>query len=364
VGGTRPSGTSGILHQVTVRSLLPATSYQYRVRGPRRSWSRAFTARTAPRRVSSDFDFAYVADTGLIGRSDGLATGTKQVIAEIAKLNPLFVLGGGDFAYYSSDKRYGSLDNSIDAWFNQMQPVAARAPLMPAYGNHEILLKERYEDWAPRFPTPTGYGGFDNRQNYSFEVGDVHFVSILSVRDGNMPLPQEQVNWIDQDIAAAQAARKRWIIPFMHAPAFGDGENHRPNRALRDQLSPIFERYGVKLVIASHDQAYERSYPLVGVTSTRYTATSTDPGCYTRADGVTYVKVSPGGKLSNISGGFSPFRNPETPSWTAYRNNTIHNFAHVRVSRTGVLQFATWGVKGDGSPPVLIDSFRYTIGSC
>jgi hypothetical protein len=359
-GARRTSGTTGTLHEAKLTSLTPGTKYEYRVRADGGSWGPFFTTRTAP--TSGDVDFVYFADTGLIGRTDGLATGTKQVIDEIAKLNPLLLLGGGDYAYFDTDKRYGTLNNTIDAWFNQMQPATSLAPIMPVYGNHEILLSESYEPWAARFPTPVGIGGFDNRQNYSFDVGDVHFVAIMAVSD-TAGLASSVLSWIDQDLQAAKNAGKRWLIPFFHVPGFGDGTNHRGNSTLRGQLGPIFEKHGVKLAIASHDQAYERSYPLVNVTSTGYSPTSSSKSCYTNADGVTWVKVSPAGKLSNINGSFASFATNPPPSWTAFRDNTAHHFARVTVN-TSRLRFEAFGVKGDGSAPVIQDSFEYTTGSC
>jgi hypothetical protein len=61
----------------------------------------------------------FFADTGLIGRLDGLATGTAQVRDEIAALDPTLLLGGGDYAYFDTDKRFGDLNATIDAWFDQ-----------------------------------------------------------------------------------------------------------------------------------------------------------------------------------------------------------------------------------------------------
>ena len=333
---------------VTLGSLTPSTAYEYHVRSSASEWSGISSARTGPVPGPADFEFVYVADTGLIGRADGLATGTQQVRDEIAKDNPLLVLGGADYVSFDTDTRYGTLEKTIDAWFNQMQPVASRSVFMPTYGNHETVLGEGFTNWAARFPTPDGWNG---RRNY------------LSVSD-TAALEQASVDWIDADLTAAQTAGRRWLIPFMHAPMFGDGTNHPANTTLRGQLAPIFERHGVKLVIAAHDQAYERSYPLKDVTSSSWTRTSSATDCYTAADGITWVKVSPGGKLSNISGGFSPFGTTPPPSWTAYRDNTSHVFARVRVGAAGTLAFEAWGVKGDGSPAFLKDSFRYTTGAC
>jgi len=361
-GAQRTSGTTGKLHQVNLSGLSPSTAYEYRVRGDGGTWSAVYSTRTAPPPgPAADFDVIYFADTGLVGRKDGLATGTKQVVDEIAALNPLLVLPGGDYASYNSDKRYGTLENTIDAWFNQVQPIASRSPMMPTYGNHEgqTTLGEAYEPWANRFPTPEGW---NNRQAYSFEVGDVHFISVFAVF-GAQSLTEAQISWLKQDIAAAKAAGRRWIIPYMHIPAFSDGTNHGSNLKLRAQLGPIFESNGIKLVFSSHDQAYERTYPLTNIGKTN-TPTSSSKDCYEMSEGVTWVKVSPGGKLSNISDGFSPFATNPPPAWTAYRNNTTHVFSKLSVRASGSIRLDTYGVKGDGTPPTIIDTFEYTPNSC
>ena len=358
-GSLRASGTRGTLHEVTLSSLTPSTSYEYRVMLDGSTWSETYTTHTAPPKGPADLDVIYVADTGLIGREDGLASGTQQVIDEIARMHPNLVLLGGDYAYYSTDKRFGSLDNSIDAWFNQMQRIGAKIPVMPTYGNHETLLGEGYSYWAARFATPNGYS---NRQNYSFDIGDIHFVSIYAV-ENSKGLSDGQLQWIEQDILAAKAAGQRWIVPFYHVSPFADGRNHPSNLALRAQLGPLFERLGVKIAVSSHDQAYERTYPLVDVPNSN-TPTSTAKDCYTMSDGVTWVKSSPGGKASNKNGSFSQFGTNPPPSWTAYRDNTMHHFLRIRFSADGTMRVEGYGVRGDGSPPVLQDSFMYTTGSC
>ena len=359
-GALRTSGTTtGTLHEVKLSGLTPSTTYEYRYRKDGPTWSTVYTTRTAPPPGPADFDAVYVADTGLVGREDGLTTGTQQVIDEIAKLNPLVVLLGGDYAYYNTDKRFVTLNKTIDAWFNTMQPIGVRSPMMVAYGNHETLLGEGYQAWADRFPTPQG---FDSRRNYSFDVGDVHFISIYAVHDTN-GLPSTQLQWIENDMVAAKTRGQRWIIPFFHVSPFADGKNHPSNTNLRAQLGPIFERQGVKLAISSHDQAYERTFPLRDVPATN-APTSSSLTCYTMADGVTWVKSSPGGKLSNKNGDFSQFATNPAPKWTAFRDNTMHHFSRLIVSASGSIRFDTYGVKGDGTPPLIQDSFQYTTGNC
>ena len=128
-GSLRPSGTSGKLHEVTLAGLSPATEYDYRVRADDGSFSDPYSTRTAPAAgAPAPLDAVYFADTGLAGRHDGLANGTLQGIDEIAALDPQLLLPGGDYAYFDGDTRFGTLDATIDEWFNQEEPIFSRPP--------------------------------------------------------------------------------------------------------------------------------------------------------------------------------------------------------------------------------------------
>ncbi|MBE9137695.1 metallophosphoesterase family protein [Nodosilinea sp. LEGE 07088] len=359
VGHQNFSGSNGARHEVELRNLLANSTYEYRLKGDRLQgfWSDTFELRTSPPIGESDFDAIYFADTGLIGRRDGLGTGVEKIIEAIAAQHPLLTLAGGDYAYYNTDKRYGSLEASIDVWLNQMAPVFTRSVVMPTYGNHETQLQENMTPWANRFAIPDNAL---NRGNYSFDVGNAHFVSVFAVFE-QQGLEPQALDWIRQDILAAQAAGQTWIIPFMHVSAFAEGASHPSNLALRSQLGPLFESLGVKLVLSSHDQAFERTYPLVDVPE-KNRPTSQSKTCYTMEDGVTWLKTSPSGKESNKSGSFSIFKADPSP-WVAVRDNTMHVFTKLHFSAEN-LAVETFGVRGDGQPPVVLDSFEYTQNQC
>ena len=356
--------STGVQREARLTDLQPETWYEYQAPGDGGGWSPVRTFRTAPPLGShSTFDAIFYADTGLAGRTDGLATGTLQGVEEISAMHPLLVLPGGDYAYYDTDKRFGTLENSQTEWFRQQQDVLAQSAVMPTYGNHEVLLGESYDAWARRFPTPIGH---DNRRTYSFDVGDVHFISVLAVAE-SAALPSAQLTWIENDINAARARGQRWIVPYMHVPSFSDGNAHPSNVALRRQLVPFFHRLGVKLVLTSHDQNYERTFPILGTLDSqdRPTLTSTATSCYSMSDGVTWAKVSPAGKMSNKVGiqDFSQWRTLPPPFWTAFRDNTQHHFARLRVSPNS-LGLHVYGYEGDGSPAVLLDSLEYRVDGC
>ena len=343
----------GAFHRADVTGLVPGREYEYRLsadKGAGSDWSPVFSVVTAPPRGPADFSFAFVCDTGLIGRPDGACTGTRQIIDEIIADRPLFVLGGGDYAYANRDKRFKTVSEAIDAWFVQMEPLLARTPLMAQYGNHEVFLEERFEDWAFRFAHPEG---FDNARNFSFDVGDVHFTALYVP---GPPPSDEQLDWLDADLADARRRGMRWLVVFHHEPIFAHGQSHPARPNVRETLGPLFEAHRVDLHLSGHDQNYERTYPLVGLPGAP-TSTSSSETDYEAGRGVIYAKVSPGGKVSDGPRDFSRFT-VEQQSFMAARDDTAHHYCLVHVRTSGEIEVNTYSVAGNGEAKVLIDSFR------
>jgi hypothetical protein len=341
-----------------MRDLLPDSEYEYRIvplHGAPTERSDIFHTRTAPPPSAADFRFVFFCDTGVAGRPDGNALGTQQVIEEMARDEPLFLLGGGDYAYANHDGRYTEVDEAIDAWFEQMQPLLARYPLMAQYGNHEIHLVERFRDWAPRFSHPSG---FADSRNYSFSVADAHFTALFLT--GNRVSP-EQLAWLKADLGSARERGIRWLIVYQHEPIFGHGHSHPAKPEYRQWLAPVFERYRVDLHLSGHDQNYERTYPLVMAASNPM-RTSSALDCYQAGHGVIYAKVSPAGKKSESGNDFSRFTADQQP-FMARRNDTAHHYARVSIRACGELQVEVFAVAGDGTPRRLVDAFRILTGN-
>jgi predicted SAM-dependent methyltransferase len=348
----KPSLTRRTLFAATLRDLSPDSEYEYRITARQAAnvaSSDVYRARTAPL-GSADFRFAFFCDTGVAGRPGGNASGTREVIEAMVGDAPLFVLGGGDYAYADHDGRYAGAEQAIDAWFAQMQPLLARHPFMAQYGNHEIYLGERFRDWAPHFCHPPG---FDESRNYSFRVGDAHFTALFVT--GNRLTPQ-QLAWLEADLAGARQSGCRWLIVYQHEPLFAHGRSHPANPEYRRWLAPLFERYGVDLHLSGHDQSYERTYPLL-MAAHQPVRTSRARVRYRRGQGVVYAKVSPAGKKSDSGNDFSRFTVPQQP-FVACRDDSAHHYALVTVRACGELVMEVFGLAGDGSPRFLVDAFR------
>jgi hypothetical protein len=353
-GTTKPLRSIGsALHRASVAGLRPATGYEYRLSsdiGAAQAWSDTFITRTAPPPGPADFSFAFLCDTGVIGQRDGKCTGTKQIIDELLADRPHLVLGGGDYAYANRDRRYKTVAQAVDAWFVQMEPLLTQTPLMAQYGNHEIFLEERFEDWAFRFAHPDG---FDNARDFSFDVGDVHFTALFVP---GPPPSADRLDWLDADLADARQRGMRWLVVFQHEPIFAHGHSHPAKPRVREALGPLFEKHRVDLHLSGHDQNYERTYPLVGL-PLRPMPASTSKTVYKAGCGVIYAKVSPGGKMSDVRHDFSRFTTDQQ-DLMAVRDDTAHHYCLVNVRASGELEVNTYSVAGNGSPKVLIDSCR------
>lgn len=351
-GASSASPGEGWLHRVQVKNLSPGTRYEYRVssdRGVKPAFSAVYRTKTAPPPGPADLSFAFVTDTGLVGRLDGNTTGTQAIIDHIVRDQPLLVLGCGDYAYANRDGRFGGVAPSIDEWFYQYQPVLARFPFMAQYGNHEIYLTERFADWAPRFAHPDG---FQESRCYSFAIGDAHFCSFfLPGRD----LPKERLQWLDRDLAQARQKGARWLIVYHHEPIYAHGRSHPSRANLRDAIVPIMQKHKVDLHLSSHDQNYERTYPLVGQAAAPQVVSRSKHN-YRQGAGVIYAKISPGGKKSEIGNSFSLFTVPQQ-DYIAVRESGYHHYGLIHIRASGELELVVYRIDDEGKNRTVADQF-------
>ena len=268
-GKTYPSSGQGYLHEVTLTGLQPANRYNYRISADDGSWSSDYSFQTAPL-GDGDFRFLAVAD---MGRNSNSITISNLMARRAAS----FTVGAGDY-WYSDD------ENNVDRWFNINQPLMSQAPFMPARGNHEggnheTAYPNRY---TTRFalPPPENY--------YSFRYGGAHFLVV----DTNIDYTPGSVqrSFIESDLqAAASDPAVRWTFAIHHHPPFSSSTYQ--SLTVRGQLSPLYDRWGVDVVISGHAHLYERTFP---VKSTG-TVASTDTSEYTNPGAPIYMVTGGGG---------------------------------------------------------------------
>ncbi|MDB5282541.1 MAG: Metallophosphoesterase [Bacteroidota bacterium] len=117
---------------------------------------------------------------------------------------------------------------------------------------------------------------------YSFDYGDIHFISLNSelgsttpaynwvgVFDNTTTFTSPMINWLRADLAATT---KKWKVAFWHQCPYSGQDNFTElssgqffTFATRDHFNPNLEQYGVDLVLTGHDHNYQRSYLINGL---------------------------------------------------------------------------------------------------
>lgn len=194
----------------------------------------------------------------------------------------------GDNAYDDgSDGQYQSKVFNLPGFSDVFNYV----PFWPSPGNHDYntvweestLLGIPYtnipltEHEGPYFdmvnvPKYGEVGGYPSQLEvfYSFDYGDVHFLSLNSeVFDYTLSYDgvNEMKQWIIQDL---QQNTKKFTIAYFHQPPYSKGSHDSDDfyeiamKAMREKIIPTLEQNGVDLVVNGHSHVFERSVLLNG----------------------------------------------------------------------------------------------------
>ena len=185
---------------------------------------------------ATDFTFVACSDHQLVNES--IEAGAKA----IAEKNPDFVISCGDICndgYSTGDWK--------SRFFDLFVPNIAGLPFAAAPGNHDgwNLFAEVL--------------GQENRY-HSFVYGNTRFI-MLDVEAAYTPDTQ-QYKWLEEILKNDTST---WKIISLHESPYCCVPTHYSNLLVRDNLVPLFEKYGVNLVLGGHMHAYDRTKVVNGV---------------------------------------------------------------------------------------------------
>mmetsp|Transcript_9699 Transcript_9699/g.19397 ORF Transcript_9699/g.19397 Transcript_9699/m.19397 type:complete len:599 (-) Transcript_9699:59-1855(-) len=215
------------------------------------------------------------------GTGDYKAKAVRDAFANFTGGDWDLTLGLGDLAYYSGeDWEYQK------KFFEIYKEENARVPVFTTPGNHDRPTSDLWKQTGPYFDVFTNPGdgksggvASNHPSYYSFDYGPIHFVSVDSNNLGLNDDP-ELYAWLEKDLAAAQKADYDWIVAYHHQPPYSKGSHDSDAQyecyKLRQNLVPMFEKYGVDLVLAGHSHSYERSHLLSGHFGSSYEAAGSD----------------------------------------------------------------------------------------
>jgi 3',5'-cyclic AMP phosphodiesterase CpdA len=247
------------------------------------------------------------------------AAGDTTIAVE--RMAPLFNLVNGDLCY--ANLAVDRIRTWSD-WFENNSRSARYRPWMPAAGNHE----------NERGNGPVGYGAYQTYFDlpdsgtdselrglwYSFTAGSVRIISLnnddICYQDGGNFYIRgysggAQKRWLEHELGVAREDRSiDWVVVCMHQTAISttDGTNGA-DLGIRQEWLPLFDRYGVDLVVCGHEHHYERSHPLRGAAGSdtlmpRTVATRTD--LIDTSTGTVHLVIGGGGTSAPTNGLFFP----------------------------------------------------------
>jgi 3',5'-cyclic AMP phosphodiesterase CpdA len=187
-----------------------------------------------------------IAVAGDVGESGPRLDATADAIARIGALEPFdALLLLGDNAYPAGDPQalHGTVFRPFAGVLDQ------GAELLAVLGNHDVM-QGHADAQVSALAMPGRW--------WSRSFGDVLVIGL----DSTIPNDPDQLAFLERTLADSTAV---WKIVALHHPPYSAGYQGS-NETVRAAFSPLFERYGVQLVLSGHDHDYQRSDPIGGVT--------------------------------------------------------------------------------------------------
>ena len=196
--------------------------------------------------VAPSLRFVSVADTG---------TGDQGQYAVAEAMTRYHSQNSYDFAILAGDNIYNNGEiEKIGAVFERpYQPLLKQGIKFHAcLGNHDIRTANG--DPQVRYP------GFNMQgRYYTFRRDPVQFFALDTNHNADW---NTQMAWLEQELSRSDAP---WKVVFGHHQIYSSG-HYGLNQAFIQNLTPLFQKYGVQLYINGHDHNYERTRSIKGTT--------------------------------------------------------------------------------------------------
>ncbi len=168
---------------------------------------------------------------------------TQRTIQNIIAMDPELIITTGDHVKNAQ---------SANCWIEMSQPIKEK--LRIAVGNHDVEFANIYKQIIDYHQLENPY--------YSHDFENIHFIS-MSTEHPFEP-GSRQYGFIQSDLEKTSNDPKiDWIIVHQHKPLYSTKQDKIEAEELRDIYHLLFQQYDVDIIISSHNQYYERTYPLL-----------------------------------------------------------------------------------------------------
>ena len=301
-----PEGTE---HKAVLYGLVPNQDFCYRLY----VYNEAQDGTQLP--VEGSFRTLYSAERKVVkflafGNTARENPGPKALLAaQMAQKN-------ADFVIHTGDLTASGLNSDADAeFFTPYKEVLAKTPLFISLGANEYGPNRTERD-SESFAR-SNYSRFHDMswsnatpKYYFFDTANARFIFLDAnaaygaVWAPNIDEKSAQYKWLQSSLSSAT---EKWKIVVVNAPMYSTGAKGPANEAAA-RFVPLFEKYGVDLVLQGAEANYERTFPML--------ANEPNPR------GVTYITLG--------GGGAAPTKRMGSHRSTA-RFVAAHHFASVNI---------------------------------
>lgn len=191
-----------------------------------------------------DVRFAVAGDVGTGGSAEYDTAAAMAALESTGEFDALLLLG--DNVYPAGDP--AALQTNVLDPFDQV--LDNGTSLAAALGNHDVQ-------------TDDGTGQIDSLglpgRWYAGQFGPVRVLVVDSTKASNA----DQLAWLEDELPRSTDAA--WTVVIQHHPPFSAGY-HGSHVPSQQNLVPLYEKYGVDLVLSGHDHDYQQIAPQNGVT--------------------------------------------------------------------------------------------------
>jgi Calcineurin-like phosphoesterase len=220
-----------------------------------------------------DFNFAVAGDFGC-------SQNAKDTIRNMGDKKPELVLPLGDLSVE---------DNTGNCWLDLVSPFDNR--LQITFGYHDI------NEGTAKLDQYKEVFGLENLY-YSFDFGRAHFIVMSTLTDYNVT--SDQYKFIEKDLkVASENENVDWIVVTSYAPFYTSPSEHPAKKGARNIYHPLFDTYGVDIVLTAHNHNYQRTYPITFNADKGSNPTVTNgftTGYFGNKDGIIYAVVGTAGE--------------------------------------------------------------------
>ena len=257
------NGQTVATYRANLQGLKPDTRYLYRVGDGKNwgEWNGFHTASDQPKK----FRFLYVGDA----QNDIKSRWSRLIRAAYTKApKAAFIIHAGDLV------ASGYRDDLWGEWYDSMGFIAATIPSLPVPGNHETEKPAGAPKslalppiWGQQFTYPLDGPSVPGGESYYLDYQGARFISLnVNMMENEKdfeavrPTVEKQVAWLEETL---KDNPNRWTVVFQHQGMYSmaHGRNYVK---MREMLLPLYDKYGVDLVLQGHDHLYARSKKLAG----------------------------------------------------------------------------------------------------